>query len=135
MHDTAPPDRAAAATPRPRRSAGTGSGPQPTAGSRGHDGPPGRPRLWEAVLLAALAAPPAWAQAGAPLDGSADGAPDGASVARTGPASPALSPEAVPTLPAAGSVLTWSGYGTLGYNRSNRDFIYLREIDRQGTLK
>jgi hypothetical protein len=135
MHDTAPPDRAAAATPRSRRSAGTGDGPQPTAGSRGHDGPPGRPRLWGAVLLAALAAPPAWAQAGAPLDGTADSAPDGASVTRTGPASPALSPEAAPALPAAGSALTWSGYGTLGYNRSNRDFIYLREIDRQGTLK
>jgi len=37
--------------------------------------------------------------------------------------------------PALAQDLSWSAFGTLGYARSNRDYRYLRHIDRDGTLQ
>lgn len=38
-------------------------------------------------------------------------------------------------LPAGAQDFSWSGYGTLGYARSNRDFTYQRDLTNDGTLE
>lgn len=38
-------------------------------------------------------------------------------------------------LPALAQDFSWSGFGTLGYARSNRDFAYQRKVDSDGSLE